>query len=467
MEIDFSGGAYESFSKRLNAQECINFFTHIDQEGGVSTTSLRATPGLKEWCDLGSDLGIRGCKVFSNRLYAVSGNSVYQVGKDKNVVTCDNNLDTYDGTVSMDNTATQLMVVDGISGYIIFNDTIYKIVDEDFPKNPQTVTEQDNYFLVTRPDSGRINISDLANGRSWDGTNFFNEEADPDDAIAVMSSHSDIVVWGEKTMNFYYNSGATVPFDEKPGTFQEIGIGAKFSPALLDNTIFFLTDKFQVARINGYNPLAVSNKAIEYQIASLSRKDDAVGMGITIEGNPFYIITFPEANKTLAYNAATNFWHELASYPSPYNNRWRGQCCEYFDGKWIVGDHSNGKLYELDFDTFTDNGELIKRTRTTKAIKSEGKNIFHHRLEVFFEPGTGLVSGQGSDPQAMLRYSDDACETWSHEIWRSTGKIGEYKNQIVWDRLGASRYRNYQLSVTDPVKWAIINANLDTEVGIS
>jgi len=53
MEFSFAGGAYETFSKNLNAQECVNWFVHVDQEGGVSQLSLRATPGLKEWVDTG------------------------------------------------------------------------------------------------------------------------------------------------------------------------------------------------------------------------------------------------------------------------------------------------------------------------------------------------------------------------------------------------------------------------------
>jgi hypothetical protein len=98
-------------------------------------------------------------------------------------------------------------------------------------------------------------------------------------------------------------------------------------------------------------------------------------------------------------------------------------------------------------------------------VKNEGKNIFHHQLEIFFEHGVGPITGQGSDPQAMLQYSDDGGHTWSSELWRSAGKIGKYEWRAVWNRLGASRHRNYRLIVTDPVKWVVTGANLEAEIG--
>ena len=67
------------------------------------------------------------------------------------------------------------------------------------------------------------------------------------------------------------------------------------------------------------------------------------------------------------------------------------------------------------------------------------------------------------DPQAMLRWSDDGGHTWSNEHWRSMGKIGEYGYRTIWRRLGMTqklRDRVYEVSGTDPVKLAIMGAEL-------
>jgi hypothetical protein len=66
-------------------------------------------------------------------------------------------------------------------------------------------------------------------------------------------------------------------------------------------------------------------------------------------------------------------------------------------------------------------------------------------------------------PQAMLRWSDDGGHTWSSEHWTSMGRIGEYGHRTIWRRLGMTlklRDRVYEVSGTDPVKLAIVGAEL-------
>jgi hypothetical protein len=73
------------------------------------------------------------------------------------------------------------------------------------------------------------------------------------------------------------------------------------------------------------------------------------------------------------------------------------------------------------------------------------------------------VATQGADPQVMLRFSDDGGHTWSNEHWKSMGKIGQYYNRVIWRRLGMTtklRDRVYEISATDPVKIAIMGAEL-------
>jgi hypothetical protein len=281
--------------------------------------------------------------------------------------------------------------------------------------------------------------------------------------LTVLSDHKDLFLLGAETTEVAYNSGGDPPFTYRPGSAQEVGISAKHSPVKLNNTIFVLSDKFQILSTQKGQPVAVSTRSVDYQISQYETKSDAIGMQISIDGNAFYVLTFPTANETWCYNAASKFWHKLTSHPN--EGRWRGNCSEPFNGKNIVGDYKNGKLYEVDFDTYTDDSELIRRIRTASATKKEGKTIFHHQLEIFFESGVGLVTGQGSDPQAMIQYSDDGGHTWSSELWRSAGKIGKYGWRAVWNRLGASRQRNYRLIVTDPVKWVVTEANLEVTLG--
>jgi len=73
------------------------------------------------------------------------------------------------------------------------------------------------------------------------------------------------------------------------------------------------------------------------------------------------------------------------------------------------------------------------------------------------------TAAPGYDPQVMLRWSDDAGHTWSNEHWNSMGKLGAYGTRTIWRRLGMTekiRDRVYEVSGTDPVKIAIMGAEL-------
>jgi hypothetical protein len=86
-----------------------------------------------------------------------------------------------------------------------------------------------------------------------------------------------------------------------------------------------------------------------------------------------------------------------------------------------------------------------------------------HSLQLDCESGAGLNDGQGSNPQAMLRWSDDGGHTWSREHWASLGAIGQYQQRVFWRRLGMTqklRDRVYEVSGTDPTKIVIMGAEL-------
>ena len=91
------------------------------------------------------------------------------------------------------------------------------------------------------------------------------------------------------------------------------------------------------------------------------------------------------------------------------------------------------------------------------------KRTAQHTLQLECETGVGLVTGQGNDPKVIMRFSDDGGHTWSNEHWTGMGKIGNYGYRAFWRRLGMTdklRDRVYEVSGTDPVKIAIMGAEL-------
>lgn len=105
----------------------------------------------------------------------------------------------------------------------------------------------------------------------------------------------------------------------------------------------------------------------------------------------------------------------------------------------------------------------IRRLRRVPYITDERRWTFHQRLRLDLETGVGLVDG--ADPQVLLRWSDDGGNTWSNQHATGAGKIGQYSRRAVWNRLGRSRQRIYELVICEAVKVVIIGAELDVARG--
>ena len=469
-EFPFIGGSYPSRSSNINAQRSINLYPVID-ESGKTPVSLYNTPGLTEFCDTGGGTVRQLCSYSTKtELYATVDNTLYSIDT-SGTATSKGTLTGSSGNVWMEdngNEGDQLMIVDAADnkGYIYnrSTDVFGEITDADFP-GASSLTTQDGRFIITRPNTQQFWISDDADGTSWGALNFASTDGEPDDLVASVSDHRELWQFGSRTIEIWYNAGTAFPFARKIDEIIQRGLGAPASVAKEDNTIFWLDDRGIARRAMGYNPKVISKRPIEYQWSTYSTIADAIGFTYVQDGHTFYVLTFPTGNATWVYDVSTDEWHERQSFPSPYDNIWRANCYAYFDGKHLVGDHSNGKIYEMDLDVFTEDGNIQKASRTAQILHKDRYYLFHNRLEIDFEAGVGTNTGQGVNPQAMLRFSDDGGHTYSNEHWASIGKMGEYAWRAVWRKLGRSDERIYEVTITDPVKRVIIGAHIYLDKG--
>jgi hypothetical protein len=195
---------------------------------------------------------------------------------------------------------------------------------------------------------------------------------------------------------------------------------------------------------------------------------DAFAFCFQMAGHSFYVLTFPTANATWLYDAATEQWVEWLWRDSADNtlHRHRANCAAFFNGEHLVGDWESGEVYGLDLDTYTDAGDPIKRIRATQTTIAGAKRLFFGQLTVDMETGVGLTSGQGSAPLLMLRYSSDGGHTWSNEKTASIGAIGNYGARVRFGPTGSARGgRVWEISLTDPVRFAVFGADVEVEAG--
>jgi hypothetical protein len=448
----------------------VNLFPEIVPEGGKEPAFLNRAPGLNFQVAVGTG-PIRGLWAYGDYMYVVSRDKLYKVDSSYTVTL----LGTVSGTtgpVSMADNGTQLFVACNGPSYI-YNATtgvFQQITDPDFP-GAVTVSYLDGYFVFNEPNSQKIWVTALLDGTSVDPLDFASAEGSPDGVVGVLAAYRQLWVFGTNSVEVWYNSGgADFPLSRIEGAFNELGCAAAFSIAKMDNSIFWLGQDARgegiVYKANGYTGQRISTHAVEWQIQQYSDISDAIGYTYQQDGHSFYVLIFPTANTTWVYDAATQAWHERAGFSAGQFTRHRSNCQVFFNSKVMVGDYENGNVYAFDLDDFSDNGDIQKWLRSWRALPTGQNNLkrtTQHGMQLDCETGVGLNDGQGSDPQVMLRWSDDGGHTWSNEHWVSIGKIGQYGKRAIWRRLGMTlklRDRVYEVSGTDPVKIDIMGAEL-------
>ena len=378
-----------------------------------------------------------------------------------------------------------------------------QITDPDFP-GAVGVGFIDGYFVFNEPNSQRFWVTASYNGLSIDALDFASAEGSPDDLVTLIVDHREIWLFGINTVEVWYNAGLPdFPLARIQGAFNEIGCLAAYSVAKLDNGLFWLGRDARgngiVYRSKGYAGERISTHAVEWQIQQYATLSDAVAYTYQQDGHSFYVLNFPTANRTWVYDVATGVWHERAGWENNEFTRHRGNCQMNYNNEIVIGDYVAGGIYAYDLSVYSEAGSVQKWLRSWRALptgQNDLKRTTQHSLQLDCEAGVG-VSGddflyldglylitedgdrllteddnylvaQGSidpgvNPQVMLRWSDDGGHTWSNEHWKSMGRIGQYGYRTIWRRLGMTlklRDRVYEISGTEPVKIAIMGAEL-------
>jgi hypothetical protein len=362
---------------------------------------------------------------------------------------------------------TQLAICDGADLWILTYATnaFAKVTDVDFP-GAATVTFQDQLFIVNKPNTAEIFISAVADGYSWAALDFQTAESSPDNAVRVYSAFGQIWVFGETTTEVWYNSGdTTYPFTRVEGAKIQIGCVAPYSVLDMDNQIFWIgNDKDGrgiVYAAQGYTAIRISTNAIELLIRAATNIAAIRADSYQEDGHLFYRLSGGGLATTLVFDAATGIWHERANLEADGTlTTHRAIAHMFIFGRHLVADKTSGVIYEQSKDYYSDNGDEIFRQRTFTHLSDENKRLVIRELQVDFEAGVGLTSGQGSDPVALLETSNDGGKTWSSQYSTKIGAIGQYKKRAVWRRLGQFDLFTARITITDPVKVAICGAYL-------
>lgn len=442
-----------------------NCYAEARGNEGKSPVTIYASQGLKLFANEASATkGTRGLFPFGDSLYWVVDRQLRKVDT--------TGTDTFiggladDGKVSIArNTKSEFPQIvfatkNGLR-LLLENDVLGPISDVDLPP-PIDVDFLGGYLLYLLP-SGVLYYSEINDAGNIDALNFIEAEADPDGGKALRVIGNYAYVFGDKTVQPFQNTGGTDnPLTPLLGGLVQRGCLAGGTVTEFDNSALWVSDDSTVVRLNGSIAQKISTHDIDDLIRNEPDPDNMIGDRFAMQGHEFYILS--GTNFTKIYDAATGLWHDGKSSGLA---RWRRQCIAPFAGKWICGDKDNGNLYEIDGDTFNENGEDFLCELVSPTVHNFPNRLEYNSVWCDFATGFGLNSTDvhDSDPQVTLQFSDDGGYTWSNARTQSLGKIGRHDVRVKFNRLGTDRHKGrvFRLRVSAHVVRAFIGAAADVQ----
>jgi hypothetical protein len=473
VRVNLFGVGLQGKSPAVTAQSRVNCYAEIQQDADRTKIALFGTPGKSLQADLGASpsRGVWSADTLATPLYfTVHAGTLYSVNN-AGSATVIGTINTTSGDVSMADDGTYLVLVDGSDGWVynmVAPAGLNRITDANFTTSPKYVTWEDTYFIVTsNAATKQFQLSDNSDPTTWPAVNINFAGSGSGKLQAGIIDHSVLHLFGDKYTEFWQHSGfADFPYAKIPSSSQEFGLASPWSLFKYDNSMagLFKNNMGEVnfSRMSGFGLRRISNYELETLVNAYSNAADCTGFGFMLGGHPMAQFNFPTADKTWLYDEATQMWGELQD--SAGSRDWGSKYCTFLNQR-LVTDYRNGKIYKLDPNVYTNNGETLPFEVTSKHIWNDDKEIGISQIQVDIQSGVGLATGQGSNPQIMLSVSRDGGTSFTNIAWASMGKVGEYTKRVIWRNLGGAKDWVLRLRITDPVKRVITGASAEIENG--
>lgn len=457
------GTAGKSFV--VTRQRRLNCYVELREDGDKTEVTVYGTPGmLLDRTVQGVNQPIRSMLGTQSALYVICAEKFCSVNQN-GTTSFTASLSSTRGPASMAFSPTQVVIDDGIAGYL-FNGSSLSIIGASFPNGARTVTFVSGFFVAEQPGSQKFWVSKLLDGSTWGGLSFASASQYSDNIVAVDNSIGNLVVFCDQHTEFWQNVGTTPqPFAPVISAVNEVGLAAIYSRAHVEQSIIFLGQTreggVQVFRVIGYQMKAISSPDIDSIMNSFSVKADATALSYEVDSHKFYQITFTSADRSFLYDCYSDVWSEVQTGISQkVGSRHMANLSTYSRGKTYLSDVDTLNIYSMDVGTFTDNGSIVPREITTRHASSDFNEFTVDEVYLDMETGIGIQSGQGSDPQIMIQVSRDNGRTFETERWIKFGKIGNYFMRAVARRWGSARDFVFKFRMTDPVKFVVTGGSI-------
>lgn len=503
VNYNFVGSFGKAISAAIDPQELVNMYQIFDKDYPKQTAAI-FTPGslLKISPAVPANFTVRVGFVFGKSMYFVVGSSLikYDGLLSPSVV---GTLSTETGFVGVSANQTQVILVDGGTGYIWDGAAFQSISDPNFPNSPGDVTYLDGRFYVINNTTNQFNASDVEDGLTYNATNFAKLTTTADILVNIKMLKRHIYLMGQKAIEVWYDggggSGGGFPLLRDNALVYSFGSAAVGSAVVKHGHLIWLARNedgsvgFQLTD-GGADPIPISSPQVDLALQALSAPQDCQALMYKINGYTFYIASFTTDALTFQYNLQTKQWNTLETN----NSRYFGSTHTFFDNKHFMGAYDEGKIYEISGSYTNHNGTAIKRRRVSGIFESSnGKRINIDLIELQFKQGlekpaalpiTGiylddlsipytddagepyyadtyspLIHNIAANPTIYLSYSTDGGSTYSYPEEVPLGKVGKYEYRSEMRRLGEGDSFVFKMECYADVPLILLGANVGLE----
>lgn len=422
--IALGKGSKKSAFGLEGAAEFVNAFLEEHGDGSKAGFTAYAINGNELFATLLSGDGIRAMLEMPDRLLVVADRLLFDVNPSgASALSVGGITGGTFGTefVTMArNQATVPQAAIVVAGfyYIYQGGLLTEGADGDLPP-PLCVMAKDGYFIFLIED-GRWWIVG-PNTTEVDELLFATAESQPDNNVMGAVRGPDVILFGQKSTEFYQNTGAAdFPFSRthainvgcySAGSVQNIM--ARVNQRLVDSVIWAATDNqgayAGVYILDGLTPLKISTAEIDRLVKAEEdpaaiRSQSWTEESVNGDTHVFYTITGTNFSRT--FDSIVGEWHTRKSYGL---ERWRYSVHATFQGQHIWGDFETNKLYRSRADLLTEHGEPIGYSITLPTVHMFPFKFRVNAVHVDALTGVGAVSETDEDanPVLLMDYSKD------------------------------------------------------------
>jgi len=323
-------------------------------------------------------------------------------------------------------------------------------------------------FLANETGTNRFDFTDtnpitgIMDNSFWGSTdNPLTCEAKGDKLLAIFAAWQELYACGTLGTEIWQNDGVT-PYSAIPGAFSEGGIEAPYSFVVADNTVFMLCvigGTRVVVKFQGRAPVVCSDD-IGRILAEMETVSDAVGDLIGVGGLAMYLLTFPTAKQSWAYDYKNDVWVRWGYWnaTSGQHEHFLGQhaCFVKAWNKHLIMSRVDGKIYELDRATFDDDGNEMVSYRRTGWLNH---GTYNRKIcDQFYVKCKAGMSNIGT---LLVRFRDEGREEWGNWIEVPLTPVGQRDFLAKMNRFGMYRSRQYEFRLSDNADLVLVGVDAE------